>query len=137
MPGQGHYGPFLVWANFEAWEVLLKPKNDLHLLFWYSAIQRHKNSTLWTLVLTILAPKYSGKKWKISSENKSIFEKFTYTRVIYLIIKLRMCIIQIPKEKVLFFCEKKRFFWYPQFFPKKKDFSFTKNFKNKFQKWVF
>ena len=66
----------------------------------------------------------------------SKFEKFTYTRVVYLKMKQRMCTIKIQKEKVLFFCEKKHIFLYPQFFfprgdpsIKKKNFSFTKNFK--------
>ena len=62
--------------------------------------------------------KHSGKKWKISSKNRSKCEKFTYTRVIYLKMKLRMCIIQIQKEKVWFFCEKKYFWISSIFFPK-------------------
>ena len=40
--GQGHYGPWLGWVNSEAWEDILKPENDLHLVFWSSAIQRHQ-----------------------------------------------------------------------------------------------
>ena len=53
--------------------------------------------------------KHSGKKWKISSKNRSKCEKFTYTRVIYLKMKLRMCTIQIQKEKLIFF--RKNFFF--------------------------
>ena len=42
MPGQGHYGPWLVWANSKAWEDVLKPKNDFYLVFLSPAVQRHQ-----------------------------------------------------------------------------------------------
>ena len=71
--------------------------------------------------------KHSGKKWKISSKNRSKCEKFTYTRVIYLKMKLRMCIIQIQKEKVWFFWEK-NIFEYLRFFFQRGDPSIKKNF---------
>ena len=142
MPGQGNYGPWLVWANLEAWEDVLKPKNDLHLVFWSSAIQRHQkehfinfsfNHTGWQSTV--------AKNEKISIENRSKFEKIIYTRVIYLKMKLRMCKIQKQREKKIL--RKKNIFCVLNFFPKGGPFyeffffSFTKDFENKFQKWVF
>ena len=86
--------------------------------------------------------KHSGKKWKISSKNRSKCEKFTYTRVIYLKMKLRMCTIQIQKEKLIFF--RKKFFLISSiFFPKggpfyqKFFFQFYKNFKKQIPKMTF
>ncbi len=91
-------------------------------------------------------PKYSGKKWKKSRKNRSKFEKFTYTIVICLKMKLRMCTIQIQKEKVWFFSEKNTFEYHPFFFQrgdpsvKKFSFRFTKisktNSKNKFSRTI-
>ena len=92
-------------------------------------------------------PKYSGKKWKFSRKNRSEFENFTYTRVVYLKMKLRMCTIQIQKEKVWFFLEKKFFFWISSIFSQRGDpsikkifFRFTKisktNSKNEFSRTI-
>ena len=52
--------------------------------------------------------------------------------------KLRMCTIQIQKEKVLFFCEKKRIFEILNFFPKGGPFyqNFFFQFYKKFQKQI-
>ena len=57
--------------------------------------------------------------------------------------KLRMCTMQIQKEKVLFFCEKKFFFNILNFFPKggpfcqKIFFQFYKEFQKQIPKMSF
>ena len=98
-----------------------------------------KNTTLWTIVLALLAAERLRQKVKIFNQKRSKFEIFRYLRVIYLKRKLRTCTLLIQKEKVWFFAKEQLFLKFLIFFFKGRTlwcqncffFKFFKNLKKR------